>query len=427
MIQSRGLKFSSGKPTVLRLVLSALVLSALGLFGFIHPSFSQTTPKSEPTKKTSPKQTKKTPSKKQSGVPTEQSKPSTPAPAPAPQEQSTKPSVEIPTAGGSVIASPALPHSTKRPKQPIRFTSEERRLPTTTGTLWGTLVIPTTATTTASVPVLLILNTNTVYDRDGISRHNRDSSNHAKFLAEALAAEGIATFRYDTRGSGRSRDAYINDEYHDFERTIVDACGWIDSLRKDPRLGAIVILGLSRPNDFGREGSLAGILTAYRQQADGLIMVAPDSRRWLRYMRSQAAVTFPEGTAREVDSLAAMLENGRRPQLTNKDGILYDLMRPALQKYILSLNKYEPLEEITKLTIPIIGVHGTLDFSISEEHARNLVAANPRAKFFSVKNMSFNLKDGNQDLSTPPLEKKKLPILPEIVDLFANFVWSIEK
>jgi hypothetical protein len=156
-------------------------------------------------------------------------------------------------------------------------------------------------------------------------------------------------------------------------------------------------------------------------------MVAPDFRRWLRYMRSQAAVTFPEGTAREIDSLATMLENGRRPQLTNKDGILYDLMRPALQKYILSLNKYEPLEEITKLNIPIIGVHGTLDFSIGEEHTRNLVAANPRAKFFSVKNMSFNLKDGNQDLSTPPLEKKKLPILPEIVDLLANFVWSIEK
>lgn len=294
MIQYRGLKFSLGQPTILRVVLSALVLSALGFFGFIHPSFSQTAPKSEPTKKTAPKQTKKTPSKKQSGVPTEQSKPTTPAPAPAPQEQSAKPSVEIPTAGGSVVASPALPHSPKRPKQPLRFTSEERRLPTTTGTLWGTLVIPTTATTTASVPVLLILNTNTVYDRDGISRHNRDSSNYAKFLAEALAAEGIATFRYDTRGSGRSRDAYINDEYHDFERTIVDACGWIDSLRKDSRLGAIVILGLSRPNDFGREGALAGILTAYRQQADGLIMVAPDSRRWLRYMRSQAAVTFPE-------------------------------------------------------------------------------------------------------------------------------------
>lgn len=401
-----------------------LVIIALVAIGVVRPAFSQTTP-SGTQKKSSAKPTKKTPSKKETTKQTPETKPTSPA---TPQGQVAKPTTpEPPSAGGGVVASAPLPRSPKRPSQALKFTSEEHRLRTTTGTLWGTLVLPTTATTTASVPLLFILNTNTVYDRDGISRHNNDSSNHAKYLAEALAAEGIATFRYDTRGVARSRDAYINEEYHDFERTIVDACGWIDSLRKDLRLGAITILGLSRPNDFGREGALAGIITAYRQQADGLIMVAPDSRRWLRYMRNQAAVTFPEGTAREIDSLATMLENGRRPQLTNKDGILYDLMRPALQKYILSLNKYEPLEEITKLTIPIIGVHGTLDFSIGEEHTRNLVAANPRAKFFSVKNMSFNLKDGNQDLSMPPLEKKKLPILPEIVDLLANFVWSIEK
>ncbi len=421
MTNSRGLKFFSKQPIALCLIPFVFVL-----FGMTYPAFSQTTSQSGSSKKASPKPSKKVTGKKDK-QPQETKPTSTSAPAPAPQEPVSKPLVEPPTAGGGVVASPPLARSLKRPKQPLKFTSEERRLPTTTGTLWGTLLLPTTATTTASVPVLLILNTNTVYDRNGISRHNRDSSNYGQYLAEALATEGIATFRYDTRGSGRSRDAYLDDDFHDFERTIVDACGWVDSLRKDKRLGAITILGLSRPNDFGREGALAGIITAYRQQVDGLIMVAPDSRRWLRYMRSQAAATFPEGTAREIDSLASMLENGRRPQLTPKDGILYDLMRPALQKYILSLNKYEPLVEVAKLTIPIIGVHGTLDFSIGDEHTRNMVAANPRAQYFSVKNMSFNLKDGNQDLAMAPMEKKKLPILPEVVDLFANFVWSIEK
>ncbi|MBL7990031.1 MAG: alpha/beta hydrolase [Candidatus Kapabacteria bacterium] len=421
MTNSRGLKFFSEQPIALCLVAFVCVL-----FGMTCPAFSQTTSQPGSSKKTAPKPSKKATGKKDKQ--TQETKPASPStPTPAPQEPVSKPAVELPTAGGSVVASPPLARSPKRPKQPLKFTSEERRLSTTTGTLWGTLLLPTTATTTASVPVLLILNTNTVYDRDGISRHNRDSSNYGQYLAEALAGEGIATFRYDTRGSGKSRDAYIDDDFHDFERTILDACGWVDSLRKDKRLGAITILGLSRPNDFGREGALAGIITAYRQQVDGLIMVAPDSRRWLRYMRSQAAATFPEGTAREIDSLASMLENGRRPQLTPKDGILYDLMRPSLQKYILSLNKYEPLAEIAKLTIPIIGVHGTLDFSIGDEHTRNMVAANSRAQYFSVKNMSFNLKDGNQDLAMAPMEKKKLPILPEVVDLFANFVWSIEK
>lgn len=420
MITSRGFE----QRLALRLVILICVA-----FGVTNHAFSQTTPPVGSSKKSSSKTTKKAPTKKETAKQSSETKPTTSpnTPAPAPKEQASKPTPEYPSAGGSVVASPTLPRSLKRPNQPLKYTSEERRLPTTSGTLWGTLLIPTTATTTASVPILFILNTNTVYDRDGISRHNRDSSSHAKYLAEALAAEGIATFRYDTRGSGRSRDAFINEDFHDFERTIVDACGWVDSLRNDKRLGAITVLGFSRPNDFGREGSLAGIITAFRKQTDGLIMVAPESRRWLRYVRSQAAATFPEATAHDIDSVAALLENGRRPQITKNDGILYDLMRVPLQRYILSLNKYEPLEEIARLTIPIIAVHGTLDYSIGDEHTRNLVAANSRAKFFSVKNMSFNLKDGNQDLSTPPLEKKKLPILPEIVDLFANFVWSIEK
>lgn len=334
---------------------------------------------------------------------------------------------ESKTLGANVVSAKPFARSPKRPAKPWQFSSEELRISTTTGSLYGTLIVPTNATTTASVPVLLILSTSTVYDRNGVSTYQQDSGNAAKYLAEALAKEGIAVLRYDTRAVGKSTGAFISETYHDFERTISDACIWVDTLRKDKRLGAVTVMGFSRPNDFGREAALAGIVTAWRKQAEGLIFVGAESRPWLKFIRNQAYMTYPEQTAREVDSLAAMLENGLRPKLGNKDGILFDLMRPTLQPYILSLNKYNPVEEIAKLSIPIIGIHGTLDFSIAEEHTKNLVAVSQNAKYFSIPNMSFNLKDGNKDLSTPAKEKGKLPVLPELVDLFANFIYGIEK
>ncbi|MCS6809025.1 MAG: alpha/beta hydrolase [Bacteroidota bacterium] len=325
----------------------------------------------------------------------------------------------------SVSSMPLLPRSPKRPSTPWKFTSEERALFTTTGSLWGTVLIPTNASTTASVPLLIIVNTSTVYDRNGISEHRRDSSNDARYLAEALAAEGIAVFRYDTRAVGRSIGAFVSEWYHDFDRTISDICGWIDSLRADKRFSTITIMGFSRPNDFGREASLAGIIAAWKKQVDGLILVAPESRRWLQYIRQQAFRVYPEHTARVVDSVAALLEQGVRPQLSNKSGIVYDLMRPSLQQYVLSLNKYNPVEEIAKLRIPIIVLHGTLDFSISDEHAKALVAANPRATYYAMHNMGMNLKNATQEASVAWSERSKIPVMPKLVDLLANFIYSV--
>lgn len=401
------------------------------LMGISIPAFGQTkTKKTDKTTTSKPAQKKNAAPKSGAagaGAPSDSATTTTPSPKPLPAFRPSEEDLAATSAGAGVQSSAPLPRSPRRPKTPLKFTAENKNISTTTGSLYGTLLVPETASTTALVPVVLILNSNTVYDRDGVSRLNGDSSAHAKLLAEALAAEGIASLRYDTRGIGKSVIAFINEEFHDFERTITDACQWIDSLRRDPRFSSVVVLGFGRPNDFGREGALAGIQAAHRMQADGLILAGAESRPWLRYLKNQAYATFTEASARQIDSVASLLENGERPRVTKEMGALYNLFRPTLQSYVLSLNKYNPVEEIAKLSIPIIAVHGTLDFTVGEEQTKALVAANPGAKFFSIKNMSFNLKDGNQDLSTPPQEKGRVPILPSIVDLFANYVWSLEK
>jgi uncharacterized protein len=314
-----------------------------------------------------------------------------------------------------------------RPKQALTFREEKVMLKTTTGTLHGTLLIPDNASSTATVPVVLIVNTNTVVDRNGTSKHYRDSSNHLKYLAHELGKEGIASLRYDTRGVAESEWAFVSEVYHDFERTVSDIAGWTTQLRKDKRLGTLTLMGCSMPNDYGREASLASTVVATRVPVDGLLLVAGDSRKPLAVFRAKAAMTYTPQTARMVDSLAGLLEQGQRFTLKPQDGLVYDLLRPNVQPYLLSINKYDPKTEIAKVNVPLIVLHGTKDWSIEPQIVQELAAANPKAKFVAVKDMSYHFKKGVEDDSTLPAKRAAVPIMPEIVDIVADFVYGLKR
>jgi uncharacterized protein len=312
-----------------------------------------------------------------------------------------------------------------RPKGVMGFIDAELSIKTTTGSLWGTLTVPNNASSTATVPFVLILNTNTVYNRNGISSYNRDSSNHTRLLAIALAKQGIASFRYDTRGVGASLSALRNESDLDFEKTIGDAAGWMTLLRKDNRFSTFTILGYSRPTDYGREASLAATILALRMNADGLFCVAPDSRRYVQMIRAEAAMAYPPHTSRYVDSLGFLLEQGKRFDLKPSNGSAYDLFRPAIQPYILSLNKYDPRTEFAKLQIPSVVVYGTQDYSITAEVVQKFAGANSLAQCVSLKDMTYNLRNGNEEQAFAPLQKHKVPILPAFVSWLTEYVYSV--
>jgi uncharacterized protein len=337
-------------------------------------------------------------------------------------------------------AFPRIPNPS-RLKLALSFREEKVQLRTTTGTLFGTLTIPenstssSTAVTTETVntipvntiPVLLLVGTNSVVNRDGTSSHYRDSSNHFKMLAQRLATQGIATLRYDTRGVGESDLAWISETYHDFERTLGDITGWMTKLRADKRFSTLTIAGCSMPNDYGREASLASAIASVRIPADGVVLIAGDSRKPLTLLRSKAALTYTPQTAREVDSLAALLEQGKRFVLKPQDGFIYDLLRPQIQSYILSLNKYDPCTEIAKVVAPVLILHGTKDWSIEEGYVQKLAAANPNARFMKVPDMSYHFKNGDDENKTLPIHRAKLPVLPMFVDIVADFVYGVRR
>src|SRR5262249_16837736 len=93
-------------------------------------------------------------------------------------------------------------------------------LSTPTGIIHGTLLMPEGS---AKVPVALIIAGSGPTDRDGNSPLLPGKNNSYKMLAEALAAEGIASLRYDKRSIAASRAAGLKEADLRFDNYVDDA------------------------------------------------------------------------------------------------------------------------------------------------------------------------------------------------------------
>ena len=141
-------------------------------------------------------------------------------------------------------------------------------LETATGELFGTLLLPKSAT---PVPVVLIIAGSGPTDRDG-NNFDGGRNDSLKRLAVILAKHNIASVRYDKRGVAASKPATPDERDLSIEKYVADAAGWGQKLKADPRLGKLIVLGhsegalvastssMSAPV-FGHRGKLYGAAT----------------------------------------------------------------------------------------------------------------------------------------------------------------------
>src|SRR5262249_5311738 len=102
-------------------------------------------------------------------------------------------------------------------------TTEPIYLDTPTGKLFGALDLPKSST---PLPIALIIAGSGPTDRNGNSPAVSGANNSLMYLAEGLAAQGIASVRYDKRGVAESRKAAVSESDLRFETYIDDAVLW---------------------------------------------------------------------------------------------------------------------------------------------------------------------------------------------------------
>ncbi|HLK63829.1 MAG TPA: alpha/beta hydrolase [Bryobacteraceae bacterium] len=290
------------------------------------------------------------------------------------------------------------------------FAAEPVSLDTGTGVLYGTLELPTVK---APYPVVLIIAGSGPTDRDGNSSLIPNQNNSLKMVAEALAARGIASLRYDKRAIGESKAAAARESDLRFEMYVNDAAKWGEYLRKDSRFGALVIAGHS-------EGSLIGMLAAQKLQANGYISIAGPGEGGGEIILKQLRPQLPADSMKLVEAAVKSLEDGHTvdPIPPGMEGLL----RASVQPYLISWFRYDPAREIAKLKMPILILQGTTDIQIKVADANLLHDANPAAKLVVIEGMNHVLK------LVPAVQKEQLAsygdpslaVAPKLIDAMVD-------
>jgi pimeloyl-ACP methyl ester carboxylesterase len=288
-------------------------------------------------------------------------------------------------------------------------------LKTLSGTLSGTVAIPTNAS--GKMPVVLIIPGSGAIDRNGNNAQANLNTNAYKQIAESLAKNGIASLRYDKRMVGQSVATQKEDNLR-FDDYTDDAIGFINLLKADQRFSKVIVLGHS-------EGSLVGIIASgsAQENVNAFISVAgagePGENVLKEQMKSQPSYL--------ADGLNKVLDSLRRGRIQKKvDPQLYAIARPSIQMFLMSWCRFEPQREIKKLKMPILIVQGTTDLQVNVSNAEKLKKGN--AILAIIPGMNHVLKeapeDRQQNLAT--YNKPDLPLKPEFVTSVVSFIKGLK-
>ena len=262
----------------------------------------------------------------------------------------------------------------------LNLSAQEVQIIVDTCTIKGTLELPQTD---QPVTAVLIIAGSGPTDRNGNNRLAGEN-NAYKMLADLLLQNGIASLRYDKRGIGESCE--VNEAGLTFETYINDAVEWINFLKNDERISNVIIIGHS-------EGSLIGMAAAQKTDVSKFISLCGAGRPIDQILEEQV-ITNGKLPEPYIEPFKSSLDSLKQGHLVNKvDPAFMALFRPSVQPYLISWLKYNPVEEISKLNIPVLVVGGTTDIQVAVKDAELLAAANPDAGLAIIENMNHILKN----------------------------------
>lgn len=282
-------------------------------------------------------------------------------------------------------------------------------LVTPTGTLYGTLTVPSGP---PPWPLVLIIAGSGPTDRDGNAGPVQGDT--YKLLAAALSRDGVASLRYDKRGIAASATAGPSESNLRFDTYVDDAVSWVNQLRKEKRFSSVTVAGHS-------EGALVGTVAAERTPVHALVLLEGAGRPAPAVLREQLKPKLPPDLYAQSDAIITQLQAGHTVQ--NPPPVLAALFRESVQPYLISWFKYDPAAELAKVRVPVTIVQGSADVQVTMTDADALRKADPNAKFVLVNGMNHVLKyypdHSSLQAALKGYEDPSLPVDPQVVQAVA--------
>ncbi|MHB9152777.1 MAG: alpha/beta hydrolase family protein [Spirochaetales bacterium] len=279
----------------------------------------------------------------------------------------------------------------------------------------GTLLQPGGAQSRA--PLVLLLSGAGTSDRDGNNYNVPGKSNTLSMLAAALYGKGVASFRYDKRGSG---EAYLLERKGMTTSLAVhvsDAAEVLKYLLKLNLFSRIIVAGMN-------EGAWTGAAAINTLAAEGIIIdgiVVLDGSGVEPRRELEASIReLDEGTRKEAEAIVEALMAGKA--FPTPSAQLSDFFSASRIEWLKSWLKFDPSSEIAKVQAPILFIYGSADLQVSREAFERLLKARPNAAARLIPSMNYLLKrvkteEENYDSFTNP----GYPLAEGLVDLITAF------
>ncbi|MFC6102672.1 alpha/beta hydrolase [Olivibacter domesticus] len=295
-------------------------------------------------------------------------------------------------------------------KSPANFPEEEVKIKVKGGIIGGTIMTPKNPQ--KGMPIALIIAGSGPTNRNGNNPYGAQSNTYL-LLAEALADNGIASFRYDKRLIGESAHFENNQNKVVFNDFVEDAVILGQFLKSRKDFGKLYIIGHS-------EGSNIGMIAAQQLNPAAFISIAGPGENLAKILETQL-LTQPH-LADEAKPIINLLVQGKTVKKVPPE--LNGLFDSSIQPFIISSFKVEPLAEIKKLTMPILLVAGTNDLQVPFNHAEKLKQANPKAVLLLIKNMNHVLKTApaSQQANLKTYANPNLPLNTDLIIGLINFL-----
>ena len=291
-----------------------------------------------------------------------------------------------------------------------RFPEENIQVPVEGGNLHGTIMLPESG---EDLTLAIIVAGSGPTDRNG-NTVGAAENNSLKMVAEALAENGIASFRYDKRGiaaSGSLVEKEADLIFSDYSDDIVTIAGHL--MENDDRFSSLVLIGHS-------EGALLTAVAANDiENLDGLISVAGMGHSAYDTLKRQLAAQGGDIYDRSLPILDSLKEGVLVPELPAD---LFMLFRPSVQPYLISWFSYDPVEVMGAVTVPTLIVQGDNDIQVTVEDATLLHEAKPDAQLEVIREMNHILKtaprdrEGNIQTYSDPVLKINEDFVKVIID-----------
>lgn len=275
----------------------------------------------------------------------------------------------------------------------------------------------------------------------GSGPQNRDEEfiEHKPFavIADCLARNGIASLRYDDRGTGKSTGDFITSSTFVFKD---DAISGIDFLRSVDCIGEVGVLGHSEGGTIafmiGAEDkadfliSLAGMAvsgkeTMMRQNKHSLdILKLPDvekanSLKLIELVFDTIAEQVQNGVSSliDIDALAAN-NNLEVPQLVVQSLKMSQQTRGPWFDTFLTLN---PREFIEKVKCPVLAINGEKDTQVYSDNLNVIKELVPQAKTMLMPELNHLIQHAVTGEMAEYGEIRET-ISPEVLDAIVEFI-----